>query len=263
MKNKLFQNGFETVPYSKKLLNVVTDARETWIPFYEQDLSIKTQFPFKDGTGYEYSGEDRRDFKELFHVSLGYVPGLLNPVCKRFIDSSKEVISESVETVKEIAATISEQTGFNFVKLLGDPFLWRQRFLHYPPTKRKIVGVEHIDKGGFTLHLNESGGGLQYFWKNKWSDMKFTHKQAAYFPGALGQYHSKCQIKALSHRVVSTRESREIGRTSSVLFIDCNDKMKYNKTKFSSTQAAFKPGQNYYLSSQEFSSYFIDREVVD
>ncbi len=62
-----------------------------------------------------------------------------------------------------------------------------------------------------------------------------------YFPCIQAQYASKCNLKGLCHRVVSTDKSIQNGRYSLVLFVDYNKlQYKYSMKNNGPIEKAFK-----------------------
>lgn len=263
---QLASTGYATVALPKNLKKRLDSLDHFWKEFCQQDAHQKSKFIFTSDGGYEYKNEDQLDFKENFHVSLSLQlkNETLTKTDRYFLTSAFDVLNEVAPLVHYIAELISKESNSNFLSLLGDQKLWSLRCLHYMPSGKEVIAYPHVDKGPFTLHLRESVGGLEYFWQGTWRSLDFSHGETGYFPGLLGQYHSDCLIKGLSHRVVSTPDSRRHGRYSIVLFLDTAHPIQYNKAKFGPSQTCFTPGQNYDMALDEFKQYFVktnDREA--
>lgn len=263
---RLDQNGYSTIVLPRDLKRRIDHLDSFWKEFCKQSSEEKSKFSFNSDGGYEYKNKEALDFKENFHVSMSYrINDMeLTQVDRFFLQAAYDVLNEVAPLVHHIAGLISKESDCNFLSILGNRTLWSLRCLHYMPSDREVIAYPHVDKGPFTLHLRESVGGLEYFWKGKWHSLDFSNGETGYFPGLLGQYHSECLINGLSHRVVSTPESRKNGRFSLVLFLDTANPIQYNKAKFGPSQTCFEPGENYEMEFEQFKQYFVstdDREV--
>lgn len=267
----LKENGYLKVTFSKEVNQLVNEAISKWRMFYKQSLNHKELIPFGEYGGYENKDQIKHpeylDHKENFHITPTYqFPVYVNPtkIDEAFITTAQNLFYVIKPSLVEAAEMFSELTGLDFVSIANHLDGFTLRFLHYYPQENKTLAHYHPDKGGHTFHLYDSTPGFEKFWNNKWSNINFTHDEMVFFTGLLGQYFSKCTLKALAHRVVSSNESRSIGRDSIVLFNDYPTfNMTYNKEKFGPTQKAFLPGQNYNMEFKEFSKFFKRRGLID
>lgn len=260
MKKLRFTNGYETVPYGLHTQELVRSLANAWSAFLRQPLEEKLKLSYVDGVGYENKGPDDPDYKEDFHITLAYTPDYnrnLSVTTALFIKAAHDVL-ENQSIVMPLAELLTESSDFNFVeRMMANPERWIVRCLYYPPQQREFLAAEHPDKGPATLHVYDSTPGLQGYWNGSWKALDFKHgEEAVCYPGLLGQYYSKCNVKALPHRVVSTQESRANGRISVVLFADFETEVRYNKPAFGRTQDVFKNGSNIGMSFEEFETYF-------
>lgn len=265
MKKLRFTKGYETLPYDPDTQQLVKNLAQAWKSFLDQPLEEKMKLAYSNNTGYENKGPEARDYKEDFHVTLQYpvsaIPGI-SSVSIEFLKAAHAVLCNQ-NLVRSLAELLTESSDFDFVKaMIENSSSWIVRCLYYPPQEKEIIAAEHPDKGPATIHVYDSTPGLQGWINGKWEYMVFDHtSEAVGYPGLLGQFHSKCTVKALPHRVISTSTSRKEGRISIVIFVDFPGKVIYNKAKFGPTQDVFKEGSNTVMNFEEFSQYFLKDAV--
>lgn len=254
-------NGYFEYPILNSLKKDLSKLVEYLRLFYEQPLAKKQKHIFSDYIGgYEYRGPESLDFKENFHLSLGYnIPeDTKNSTSLNFLKFGKKLIPYFFDTFMPMIEIMDEATDSSISTLLTQE-RFTVRFLHYFPREGKniennLLAAAHIDKG-ITIHLYEDYPGLQVLWGNQWNKVYYNLKNVHGYFGMLGQLYSNCSFPALCHRVVSTPKTLVYGRTSIVLFIDFGDKI-YDKEIWGSTQKIFSNGENYGMSYEEFSKYF-------
>lgn len=253
----LHEHGLIMLPFYEGFDIHIKTLMDSWRNFCTQDLEHKETFIFTSNGGYEYKDQSKRDYKENFHISLGYSPEVFqNEIDKKLFLSARMLINESFPLIKDISEIMGEESDFDLSKLVLDAKnRWTIRLLHYPPhknSKKELLADPHIDKG-ITVHLTEDREGLEVFWKGKWVVPHMMANHVLTYPGMLAQYYSS--FPALCHRVRALPETLEFGRNSIVMFIDFGD-VVYDKKVFGSTQEVFPEGENYKMSSQEFSKFF-------
>ena len=140
------------------------------------------------------------------------------------------------------------------------------RFLHYfplEPGQKTLAADPHIDKGLFTIHLWEDLPGLQLKWNDMWFSVEPKDDHVLFYPGLIGQYHTKCGVIAMCHQVVTSPETEAKGRYAIVMFVDGGNK-KSDKAKKGPTQGNFNNGQNYTMSVEQINEFLTETtEAVD
>ncbi len=263
----LKQNGYFSLPVADlSFAQKMEHFDSLWQEFLAQPLEVKQRHAFANDNGYEYKGPDNPDYKENFHLSLGYeLPEASTDIDKAFIAIGKSILRDIVPTVRDVMDVVQEESGIDmFTPAMRAHNEWILRSLYYPPDipgkRRDFLALPHIDKG-MTIHLDETNDGLEIKWDGQWVKVPGRKGYVHGYAGMLGQYHSECHLKALCHQVVSTPVSQQFGRRSHVIFIDHGD-VRYNKAKFGSTQTNFPNGENYTMSFEEFKQYFIAKEFA-
>ena len=261
--NILANEGYGILSTSYAVKDATRMLSDAWPCFYRGGpLEHKKEFLFGATGGYEFKDETYPDHKENFHFSLGFQHSVekLTEADRFFLKAAENMIRVVKPFVLEIIKKLSDETGADFFTLLENIENWQLRCLHYFPTDREFLAIAHPDKGPLTIHLEETCPGLEIFWNGQWHAIEppKEYPSVLYYPGLRGQLHSKSIIKGLTHRVVSTPESRKYGRSSIVLFCDPSDKLRYNKSQFHSTPESFSPGANYTMLHAKLNEYFIE-----
>lgn len=93
------------------------------------------------------------------------------------------------------------------------------RFLHYTnDEKADIIADQHFDRSLFTLHLYESGPGLQFLnWNMQWTDAPIGLGKTVIFNGYRMEELTKGKLQKTWHRVVRKDDIKD--RISMVLFV--------------------------------------------
>lgn len=258
----LLHHGYIQNPYPTRLEKDVNFMENLWEMFCNQNLEHKQQYIYTRTGGYEYKDPEEKDYKENFHISLNYDHKLpldkLSEVDKDFFHYGKKLINDNVPVVADIVDIIDVHNDLKDMIMMSKD-IWTLRLLHYPTRpyqKNQFLAVSHPDKAGITIHLTETMEGLEILWNETW---KPIHKMAGHvigYPGATTQYHTKCVIKGLCHRVRMLPEIAQRSRFSMVMFIDYGD-IFYNKI-LGPTSEIFPNGENYLMEFEEFSKYFIN-----
>lgn len=271
VKSQLRDLGFARAGYPSEFKKAAQNIALNWRSFYVQNPKHKNLIIFDETGGYEEKNKvidpQLLDYKEDFHVTLKYdfKTGSFNPSSADllFLETSRNFLEYFEPQIRLIAKHLTELTYKNFSKYALNSDGWTLRFLHYYPQKGKNLAHYHLDKGGHTIHLYESCPGLECFWKGQWRPVSFSKDEMVFFPGIIGQHLSHGELKALSHRVVSSKESKAVGRVSIVLFNDYVDyPYVFNKELFGPTQKAFQPGQNYDMDHRDFSKFMTERKIL-
>ncbi len=266
-------NGYATVSYPTNVKIAVNKVNSAWKSFCAQSPAHKGLITFDHTGGYENKNKredpNLRENKENFHITLKYTfPLSVNPSPEdiALLKAVHELLVIIEPWLKEIDRILSICSGVDFSMYNADNVGRVLRLIHCYAQDVEILAPDHPDKGGHTLHLNESTSGLQGYWGNRWNNIDFSPNETVFFPGLLGQHLSNCKLKALTHRVVSNEESRKNGRYSMVLFNDYpNYPFKYGVTGkgYIPTQEMFTPGSHYNMSFDEFNHFFTPKLFQD
>lgn len=261
----LVGHGLINLPYEPNIDANIQQLMNSWKKFCSQEQKHKEQFSFGITGGYEFKDKNQRDYKENFHISLGYIPPdcNLSEIDRALFLSAKGVINLVTPIVMEIAEIIGSKSMFDLPKIVQESKeKWTLRLLHYPSRNGKITAASHVDKG-ITIHLDEDAEGLEVLWNGVWTKAHPMHHHVLAYPGMLGQYYSGSHFPALCHRVETTHEVGRRGRNSIVMFIDFGD-VVYDKKTHGPTQDVFPAGENYGVSFDEFSKYFtpIQKQIL-
>jgi isopenicillin N synthase-like dioxygenase len=272
---KLITDGKVYVPYPQELRIAVAEAMETWIQFCALPEETRTQFPYEtdgsvSGNGYElktHSGKTL-DQKEDFHLRINAREVLLahaKKIGSRDIETFIEAALKLPELIAPILVAFAKavEARFGVVGFAEDVAVSTPnllvRFLHYfgNDAPGQEIASPHIDKGGFTLHLYESDGGVEQLTKEgEWIPIPLGHEQTVILPAIGLQHKLHSEVKALCHRVVATHESAVNGRFSAVCFVDFRNNKHFDKQKFGRLQDRI-PGFNYNILWDEFDAFFV------
>jgi isopenicillin N synthase-like dioxygenase len=274
---KLKTEGKVYVPYPSHLRVAMREAMERWEAFCALPVETKLLLGYtpdesQSGNGYECKMEKGKtlDLKENLHFRFSwYEEGLQRarntaPEAQALMESLR-VLPELIKpSLLEFAQAVEQTFGIRgFVDDVESsvPKLII-RLLHYfgDVELDEVIAKPHIDKGGFTLHLWESAGGVEQlsFDKKDWRPIPVSHDEALFFPSSGMQHLLRNEVKALCHRVVATPESARFGRYSAVGFVDFRGNASYNKEKNGRLQD-WPPGFNYDMPWEEFRKLFYVR----
>lgn len=264
------------VVYRLDLRKGVIAAVRSWELFCALPKETKQKFTYTedqgvlDGSGYEL--KERKgsslDLKENFHVTLRETKRL-DELTKeisisqatQFIHDAELLIDLATPIIQEFARGLGRALSLSAfeAEVMSGRKSWIFRYIHY--FGGRSVGDQtatpHVDKSGFTLHLFESGPGLEYLGLNKqWQPMPVSEGQTAIIPGVQVQFVSQNKIKALCHRVLATEQSASEGRYSMVCFVPLVKTKSYNKNAQGRLQE-FAAGFNYDMPFADFQKLFV------
>ncbi len=269
----LITEGYVSLRYPKELRVLVEEAMAAWNRFCELPYDEKAKLSGGDRVldhGYMLRKDDgpKSDDKELFHLIKRNMPALraqadtvTDRAAVRFVHAVDVLIDAVMPHVVHFGRDVERVYGISgFERDVAESSRdWTFRFLNYRPGK-PIMAAEHVDRGGFTLHLYESAQGGQYFGRDRqWHDWPVDHDHTIIFPSMTMQHRSQCLLKGLCHRVVATEETIRTGRQSMVAFIDFDHSHIFNK--FSGIRMQdFAPGALSDMPFSEFDKLFIPRK---
>lgn len=237
----LKQDGYVKVAYPQALRSAVTGAMQSWQNFCELPMAEKEKFAAHDSKhdfGYMPGAVDS---KELFHVSKAEVPWLLKAATSAgdergagFIAAIDELITQVTPLVGDFASSVEKEYNLEGFADEVTRFVdnWVFRYLHYYGGSTMLAKA-HPDRGGFTLHLDESAPGGEYLRQDKeWKSWPVSHDETIIFPGVVLQHRSQGALKALWHRVQPTDVTSEKGRFAMVAFIDFDHPYRIDAAKY-------------------------------
>ncbi len=273
----LQEYGCTYVPYPAELRTAVEQALESWKAFcalpdeqkllFGYDPDVKTS-----GNGYELKNIAKGDIdsKEDMHLRVIAREELLRRarlvdgvVAPRFVEDALAINPYIASVVSEFGRTVEQEYGVvGFEKdILATQPSWLIRFLHYFGDRRvdDEIATAHVDKGGFTLHLIETDGGVERlaYHGRSWVPLPLPAGKTVILPGMGLQNRSRGQLRALCHRVVATSDTAKHGRYSAVCFFNFDNMRFYNKTAYGSLQK-WPPGAFYDMPFEEFNKLFVD-----
>ncbi len=272
----LKNDGRAYVHYPKELRDAVEHANDAWEKFCALPEELKLRFPYSDdakvsGNGYELKKDSNAgDLKEDFHLRENVADWLRenarmvdDTVAPAFIDAVLAIPPLMAPIVREFARTVESDLkveGFEEDVMNYQP-KWLIRFLHYFPgiPEGDEIAAPHVDKGGFTLHLYESNGGVERldYTTREWVPMPLSHDETVIIPGNGIHNRSKGQLRGLCHRVVADAQTEKQGRYAAVCFFNFDHCRFFNKEKFG-RQQDYAPGFFYDMPFEEYDQYFID-----
>ena len=259
----LSTHGFVTLSYPLSLRMAVDKSMESWRQFCS--MSDEEKKIFSDGDRLKDFGYMRRadrvgkaDDKEIFEV----VERDLKEITRRaekvqqawqFISQIILLLKHAKPRVLEFAKQVEnhyEIPGFaETVEKSSDH--WTFRYIHYMPSSHPMLAHPHADRGGFTLHLQESHYGGEYLGLDHvWRPWPVSMEETIIFPSMVLQHRSEGRLNALWHRVVTTETTKVVGRYSMVAFIDFPHSHRWNDAKYRIQD--LQPGFNYGLRPEEF-----------
>ncbi len=256
----LSQLGYVRVAYPEALRKLVERAMLGWQTFCALPQSEKKRCS-KEGdrdADFGYMMRSDHDQKEQFHVSLKDTFELKQRSCcirdphaVEFVIATDMLIYRIQPLIAEFAEHVERVYGVVGLKsdVLESAADWTFRYLHYYGTEH-LLADEHIDRGGFTLHLYENEPGGEYLdFDFVWRPFPIDHAQTVIFPSLGLQHRSQSALKALWHRVLATPETAQNGRFALVVFIDFPGFRCQNiRKQFGNRPAGF----NYHLDADAF-----------
>lgn len=266
------------ITYDPRLRARVAEAMKAADAFWALPDERKVLFGYSpdtkvSGNGYELK-RDGLDRKEDCHLRVNMRDELLLESAKAhpeigpaFVEAALKVNELLPDVVRDFARMVEREYGVEHFEedVMAQQSQWLLRFLHYFGDRKpgEVFAAAHPDKGGFTLHLYESDGGVEYFdyATRTWRPLPLAHDQTVMFPGMGLQHRSRCRLRALTHRVMVEESTAALGRTSAVCFLGFKNTRYYNKPKFGSTQGLVQKGGPdlfYDMPFAEFDRYFID-----
>ena len=263
------------VAYPARLASLVREAKEKADAFWELPQEVKEAFGYQSdtlvsGVGYQGPEDGSKDPKEHVHLRLNE-SAWLRAQCAKVNDPA---VSEFVETGLALAEGLkpfaqefveSAESEFSIPGLAKDTMSladgWTFRFLRYQAGKRapgEDIAAQHLDKGGFTLHLHESDSGFERLTRDgTWVPVAFGDGHTLIIAGARLQYRSRCRLTAVCHKVVANERTAVEGRTSIVCFFDFRNTPYYDKSKWGPMQG-LPVGFNYDLPFVKYAQYFTE-----
>ncbi len=264
--------GRTYVHYPSDLRKAVEEAIVAWRAFYALSKEQKLRFGYdKDaktsGNGYELQTTDP---KEDFHLRVAVRDELMrrahlvdDAVAPHFVETALALNPLMAQVLRAFGEAVEKDLGIvGFADdVMATQPKWLLRFLHYFGDRGvgESIAAPHVDKGGFTLHLYESDGGVERldYSSRTWEPMPLSHDETVIIPGMGLQNRSKCELRALCHRVVATEKTAIVGRDSAVCFINFDRTRYFDKGTFGRLQD-FEPGFFYGMEYPQFDSYFMD-----
>lgn len=261
--------------YPSELRDRVLCAVPAWKNFCQLPTKRKREFIYVDDQMYDGSGYELKekkgstlDLKENFHITLRDVDRLASDAFSGGIHGGSEFIWEADGLINATAFGIGDfldhLEGALSLRGLKQGVMdakdrWVFRYLHYfgGCGIGDQIAASHSDRSGITLHLFESGPGLEYLdFGKQWRPMPVQDGCTAIIPGMQLQFASENKVKALCHRVLATEESYVSGRYSVVCFIPIPNTKIVNKNAVGRLQD-FPAGFNYDMAFTEFQTLFV------
>jgi isopenicillin N synthase-like dioxygenase len=244
----LKENLFAVIEYPESVKHAVIETMQHWEQFCKLPQEVKDLFMYPDhqrfDAGYKRREKDKgREDKEYFHFSAcNHVFVSDYPEAKiayetritvqHFFHAAANLHYKVSNTmIRNIVPELEESSSGRLKGLREDLFpsisIQNIRFLHYmPEDDAVIVAKEHYDRSGFTLHLYESGPGLEILplsEKGKkvedmqWIEIPMKENQTIMFTGYQMSQMSGTDLKHTWHRV-RPKESVNRERFSAVMF---------------------------------------------
>ncbi len=232
---KLRENLFVDIDYPTEITKLIGEA-EPWREFWKLPLETKKKFGFLShgehaDPGYRMrSREEGRDDKEYFHLHPETNTYIMGDGLGGFVEKNKILgnffayTNEIRDTGHQFALTIAREMGKDIPALgqlagLGKIYSVL-RLLHYTNTSDiEIIAGQHFDRSLFTLHLYESGPGLQFLnWNMHWTDAPIANGKTVIFSGYQLERLTEGKLQKTWHRVVRKDDIKD--RISMVLFVE-------------------------------------------
>ncbi len=261
--DQLQTKGVAMMPYSPELRELVERAAASWQVFCELPLEEKERYgaigpmvgyEFKDNKGPFGDRKENFDITEGISINTKSTPAFISDA----ITISKAMSSLAIEFAQQTEARYGVQELAHRTEQSKDQIF--TRFIHYfgDRTPGEEIATPHCDQSGFTFHLFETTPGCERldYATREWIEMPVESGKMAAFPAMQLQLISNGELRALSHRVVATEQSHQVGRFAIVCFVRLAQTPEYNKAKYGRLQE-FTPGFNYNMTSDEFSRLFV------
>lgn len=247
----LKENLFAVIEYPQAVQQAVAETMRYWEEFCKLPQEVKDLFIYpnheeKFDVGYRRREREKgRDDKEYFHFCMYNSLFLLDyseakieyekmASIRNFFQSAEKLHNlVSNKMIRDIVPTLENESEGKLAGLTQEVFprigLQVIRFLHYTPSveaKTDIIGDAHYDRSGFTLHLHESGPGLELLplsEKGKkaedmqWIPAPMSPDSTLIFTGYQVSQMSGNDLKAAWHRVRSLHSVHK-ERFSAVMF---------------------------------------------
>lgn len=229
---KLLDNLFVDIDYPEHLTKLIGNA-QPWRAFCALPEEVKKHYEFMShqedaDPGYRLrKRSEGREDKEYFHIYPN-MPQMIsadgldtevagNEALKTFFDYSVRV----QEAANTFALEIGRELGKEIPELakLVETGKIRSvlRLLHYTDTE-DIIAAQHFDRSLYTLHLYESGPGLEFLdWNMRWKSAPIGQGKTVVFSGYRGEAISDGKLQKTWHRVVRRDDAPD--RYSMVLFV--------------------------------------------
>lgn len=262
----LQSNGVAMMPYAPELRRLVDEAAIAWQEFCQLPTAEKMRLAqTSTAIGYELKNGvgPRADRKENFDITTSAIDSFdhIGPQ-HDFIIKATKVSAAMAELAIDFAHQVEaayEVPGLAAKTQASTDQIFT-RFLHYFGDRDagEEIATPHCDQSGFTFHLSETAGGCQRldYATRTWVDMPVVPGKLAAFPAMQLQLLSKGELKALSHRVIATDETKDLGRFAMVCFVKLNHTPSYDKETHGRLQE-FAPGFNYDMAPEQFNRLFI------
>ena len=242
--DKLKENLFVGVDYPKSITDFIGVA-EPWREFCKLPLETKKKFEFMDhqedaDPGYRFrSKKEGREDKEYFHA-YPHISELIEkdgntdlvkhtPALESFFTYAANV----QRVAHDFALAIGSEMGKDIPelqKLIDDKQIRSVlRFLHYTnDIETEVIASQHFDRSLYTLHLYESGPGLQFLnWDMQWTDAPIDIGKTVIFSGYRMEQLTRGKLQKTWHRVARKEAVRD--RLSVVLFVWTNAVSSYDR----------------------------------
>jgi hypothetical protein len=269
---------YATLHYPPELKARIAIAVQAWKDFVVLPAGSRRQFGYLEdtgnsGSGYEFPNASKKDYKHVFHAKLKDRAWLLEEARRVGRGEARTLVLASLEAIERLVPFIADfaerlerefdvgQFREDFLSDQGESIL---RHLFYPPGARALgeeIAVQHVDKGGFTLHCWESHGGVERYTNNReWVPFPVHSGEAVVFGSLRLQHRTKNEVKGICHRVVALPETLSHGRWSTVFFSNFKNSPYYDKKRLGPTQGQ-EPGFNYDIPWEEFQKFFADYDA--
>jgi len=241
----LWTRGYVVIPSTPEIEKVVDQLDRLTAQWFAQPLEHKLQYVFSEQTGGYEPPRPKDDassndtHKETFTIvnTYDWLEFIENKAAHKIKQSQLDfdlmvaiyhyidLMEERVSIFAKIIARASDMPEV-YDEIMNNYYRTSYRALGYSATKEFILNNGHNDRGTGTAISRESVQGHQNSFTTKdraagtWRDIKFERGKIVMFPGLVCQKITKCRIKSLPHRVVTTPESQEKGRDSGALFLD-------------------------------------------
>lgn len=266
--------GSALLQYDPQLQASVVRAAQTWKQFCALSIESKQFFATNSdsaGSGYEFKDGTGKnaDHKENFDVApihTDYLESLVSDidhidVRSEFIRSAMDLANQMEPLAAHFAELAEKQLNLDGFtdEVRASSATTFVRFLHYFGDRSigDLIAEPHVDQSGFTFHLYETDSGCERLnpSTNTWQSMPVAVGKAAVIPAMQLQLRSNGELKALSHRVVATDATKDVGRFAIVCFVRLAHTPNYDKSRHGRLQER-EPGFNYIMDQPDFVDLF-------